>query len=48
VPQCEQNGRRAIGELSYQSGSLSQFTAATGNWMKLAAKPPVARWHIRQ
>ncbi|KAJ8136337.1 hypothetical protein OY671_010450, partial [Metschnikowia pulcherrima] len=48
VPQAEQNGRRAIGDEAYQSGSRSQTMASRATCTKAAATPPVAFWHIRQ
>ena len=48
VPHFAQNGRRAIGELSYQSGSLCQSTSASLALTKAMEIEPVARWHMRQ
>ena len=48
VPHSRQNGRLAIGELSYQSGTASQLTSASFIDLKAIDTEPVARWHIRQ
>src|SRR3954447_2866633 len=48
VPHVLQNGRRAIGELSYQSGSVAQLTSAALTFLNAIETDPVERWHIRQ
>jgi hypothetical protein len=48
VPQVLQKGRSAIGELSYQSGSVSQLTSAAFTFLKAIETEPVDRWHMRQ
>ncbi len=48
VPHDAQNGRAAIGDERYQSGSLSQVTSAFGTEVKAIEMLPLARWHMRQ